>query len=163
LKSGKFDYGPQAISNSKIWINSGVIDAGKQTADDHGDLKVIGNTTPRYQYSFRLGGSWKGFDLDMYFQGVGKRKIWTQSAFVMPVHAWCRWYLCQRDRLLDNGQHECLLPQTIRWWCRTRQVFPFSTEVCYKLLSAEQIHGQHGLLALQEYDYRLHSAKSFGQ
>jgi TonB-linked SusC/RagA family outer membrane protein len=83
LKSGKFDYGPGDIKFKDL-DNSGVIDAGKQTADDHGDLKVIGNTTPRYQYSFRLGGSWKGFDLDMYFQGVGKRKIWTQSAFVMP-------------------------------------------------------------------------------
>ena len=64
---------------------SGIIDGGKGTDADHGDLKVIGNTTPRYQYSFRLGGNWKGFDLDMFFQGIGKRDIWTQSAFVMPM------------------------------------------------------------------------------
>nr|WP_278703490.1 TonB-dependent receptor [Bacteroides intestinalis] len=67
-------------------LNSdGKIDAGEGTPEDHGDLKVIGNTTPRYQYSFRLGGEWKGFDLDMFFQGIGKRSVWTTSYFVMPM------------------------------------------------------------------------------
>lgn len=51
---------------------------------NHGDLKVIGNTMPRYEYSFRLGGAWKGFDLDLFFQGVGKRNMWYTSAFVVP-------------------------------------------------------------------------------
>ena len=32
-----------------------------------------------------MGGDWKGFDLDVFFQGVGKRSNWTQSAFVMPM------------------------------------------------------------------------------
>ncbi len=54
------------------------------SAKNHGDLKVIGNATPRYEYSFRLGGAWKGFDIDLYFQGVGRRHYWTTSAFVMP-------------------------------------------------------------------------------
>ena len=62
----------------------GVIDWGKGTPEDHGDLIKIGNSTPRYQYSFRFGGNWNGFDLDVYLQGVGKRDMWTQSAFVMP-------------------------------------------------------------------------------
>ena len=51
---------------------------------NHGDLKVIGNTQPRYEYGFRLGGDWKGFDIDMFFQGVGKRDIWAVSAFYIP-------------------------------------------------------------------------------
>ena len=62
----------------------GKIDGGKGTEEDHGDLKVIGNLLPRYQYSFRLGASWKGFDLDMFFQGIGKRDVWTQSSMVYP-------------------------------------------------------------------------------
>ena len=37
-----------------------------------------------FQYGFRLGGSWKGIDLDMYFQGVGKWDQWSYGAFVMP-------------------------------------------------------------------------------
>ena len=52
---------------------------------NHGDLKKIGNSMPRYEYSFRLGAAWKGFDIDMYFQGVGKRDYWSCSAFVMPL------------------------------------------------------------------------------
>jgi len=83
LQSGTFVYGPGDIKFKDL-DNSGTIDGGAGTADNHGDLKVIGNITPRYQYSFRLGGNWKGFDLDCYFQGVGKRDVWTQSSFVMP-------------------------------------------------------------------------------
>lgn len=84
LQQGTFVFGPGDIKFKDL-DGSGVIDGGKGTADDHGDLKVIGNFTPRYQYSFRLGAEWKGFDLDLFFQGVGKRSMWTQSAFVMPM------------------------------------------------------------------------------
>lgn len=83
LESGTFHYGAGDI---KFVDQNGdnVIDAGKGTPEDHGDLIKIGNTTPRYQYSLRIGGDWNGFDVDLYFQGVGKRSMWTQSAFVMP-------------------------------------------------------------------------------
>ncbi len=84
LNQGSFVFGPGDIKFKDLDGN-GVIDGGKGTADDHGDLKVIGNTTPRYQYAFRLGAEWKGFDIDMFFQGIGKRSVWTQSAFVMPM------------------------------------------------------------------------------
>lgn len=52
---------------------------------NHGDLKVIGNALPRYEYSFRLGGAWKGFDLDLFFQGVGKRNMWNTGSLVTPM------------------------------------------------------------------------------
>lgn len=55
------------------------------SAQNHGDLKVIGNALPRYEYSFRVGGSWKGIDLDIFFQGVGKRDAWTVSPFNFPL------------------------------------------------------------------------------
>jgi TonB-linked SusC/RagA family outer membrane protein len=84
LQSGSFVYGPGDIKFKDL-KKDGKIDGGAGTQNDHGDLKVIGNTTPRYQYSFRLGGSWKGFDVDMFFQGVGKRDVWTTGAFVMPM------------------------------------------------------------------------------
>lgn len=83
LQQGTFVYGPGDIKFKDL-DGTGVIDGGKGTADDHGDLKVIGNFTPRYQYGFRLGGEYKGFDVDIFFQGVGQRSMWTQSAFVMP-------------------------------------------------------------------------------
>ena len=83
LESGKFTYGPGDIKFVDQ-NGDGKIDWGKGTKDDHGDLVKIGNSTPRWQYSFRLGADWKGFDIDLFFQGVGKRDMWTQSAFVMP-------------------------------------------------------------------------------
>ena len=83
LESGKFTYGPGDIKFVDQ-NGDGKIDWGKGTVEDHGDLVKIGNTTPRFQYSFRLGADWKGFDIDLFFQGVGKRDMWTQSAFVMP-------------------------------------------------------------------------------
>lgn len=35
---------------------------GSNTLADHGDLKVIGNNTPRYLFGLDLTASWKGFD-----------------------------------------------------------------------------------------------------
>jgi TonB-linked SusC/RagA family outer membrane protein len=53
--------------------NDGRITYGKSTVDDPGDRKVIGNTNPRYLYSFMANATWKGFDLRIFFQGVGKK------------------------------------------------------------------------------------------
>lgn len=51
----------------------GKIDRGSNVLGDMGDYTVIGNTTPRYQYSINGLISWKGLSLSMMFQGVGKR------------------------------------------------------------------------------------------
>ncbi|MBQ4138277.1 MAG: TonB-dependent receptor [Muribaculaceae bacterium] len=83
LKDG-FVYGPGDIKYKDL-NGDGKIDGGKGTAEDHGDLKVIGNTLPRYEYSFHIGGTWKGFDLDLFFQGVGKRDMWSVSSFIAPT------------------------------------------------------------------------------
>lgn len=50
-----------------------IISKGDDTAYDAGDREIIGNETPRYMYSFRLGADWNGIDLGIFFQGVGKR------------------------------------------------------------------------------------------
>ncbi|MBD5233044.1 MAG: TonB-dependent receptor [Bacteroidales bacterium] len=51
----------------------GVVNRGKNTVDDPGDRKVIGNTLPRYSYTFGGEASWLGIDFSILFQGVGKR------------------------------------------------------------------------------------------
>ncbi len=65
------------------------------TLRNHGDLKVIGNALPRYEYSFHLGAAYKGFDVDLFFQGVGKRKMWQVSSFTIPFAA-------KNDGLFDH-------------------------------------------------------------
>lgn len=57
------------------------------TLRNHGDLKVIGNAMPRFEYSFRIGGAYKGFDLDLFFQGVGKRNMWATGSLMVPMAA----------------------------------------------------------------------------
>lgn len=51
----------------------GVVNNGNNTLDDPGDRRIIGNTTPRYSYGINAGVQYKGFALDFFFQGVGKR------------------------------------------------------------------------------------------
>jgi TonB-linked SusC/RagA family outer membrane protein len=42
------------------------------SANDPKDLKLIGNSQPRYQIGYNMNVSWKGFDLSVFLQGVGK-------------------------------------------------------------------------------------------
>lgn len=53
------------------------ITEGAGTLEDHGDLKVIGNSTPRYHFGINLTADWKRFDVGLFFQGVMKRDIWN--------------------------------------------------------------------------------------
>jgi TonB-linked SusC/RagA family outer membrane protein len=52
------------------------ITPGANTLADHGDQSIIGNNTPRYQYGLQINASWRGFDLNMFFQGIAKRDYW---------------------------------------------------------------------------------------
>lgn len=92
-----FFYGPGDIKYKDI-NGDGVIDYGARTAEDHGDMKVIGNSTPRYQYGLRVGADWKGFDLNFFFQGVGKRDFWANGPVFIPGYRPGEgWYEHQMD------------------------------------------------------------------
>ncbi|MFA6831230.1 MAG: TonB-dependent receptor [Bacteroidaceae bacterium] len=56
-----------------------VISRGKETLDDHGDLMVIGNTTPRYSYGINLNMNYKNWSVGMFFQGVMKRDYYPSN------------------------------------------------------------------------------------
>ena len=58
---------------------NGEISPGSSTVDDPGDRKIIGNSTPRFQYGITGNISWKNFDLNIFFQGIGKRDIWISD------------------------------------------------------------------------------------
>lgn len=49
------------------------------TADQPQDLKVIGNSQPRYRYGVTLGVDWDGIDFSLFLQGVGKRDYYPLS------------------------------------------------------------------------------------
>ena len=52
------------------------IDWGDGTINNPGDKKIIGNSTPRYNYGLNLAVEYKGFDFSAFFQGIGKRDFW---------------------------------------------------------------------------------------
>lgn len=58
----------------------GVINTGANTAEDPGDRKIIGNSTPRFRFGLNLGLEWKGIDFSMFWQGVAKRDLWLSGA-----------------------------------------------------------------------------------
>ena len=84
LESGSFAYGPGDIKFKDV-DGDGTISFGKLTKDDHGDLKKIGNALPHFEYSFRFGAEWKGFDADIFFQGVGKQQMWATGSTIIPA------------------------------------------------------------------------------
>ena len=57
---------------------NGMIEKGLTTADPR-DLSVIGNISSRYRLGLNLGVDWNGFDLNVFFQGVGKRDYYPQD------------------------------------------------------------------------------------
>ena len=80
-----FKFGPGDVKYKDLDGNS-QITRGAGRADDSGDLSVIGNTTPHYQYGIRLGSTLYGFDVDIFFQGVGERQYWATSDLVLPFY-----------------------------------------------------------------------------
>jgi TonB-linked SusC/RagA family outer membrane protein len=81
-------YGPHAstytVYPGYAWYldrnGDGFISTGSGTVDNPGDYHIIGNSTPRYNYGLTLDASWNGFDLNVFFQGVGKRDYWVDSS-----------------------------------------------------------------------------------
>ena len=53
--------------------HNGNIDPGAFTADDHGDLSIIGNINPHYMFGVNLAANWNGIGLSVFLQGVMKR------------------------------------------------------------------------------------------
>ena len=58
--------------------NDGKITRGSQTVDDPGDLKVIGNSSPRYLFGINANANYKSLDFSVFWQGVGKKDTWME-------------------------------------------------------------------------------------
>ncbi len=71
--------------------NDGYINTGSGTVADPGDAMIIGNSLPRYNYSFRFDFNWNNFDLSVFLQGVGKRD-WYPTANNEDVYGSTRFW-----------------------------------------------------------------------
>ncbi|MGL5317281.1 MAG: SusC/RagA family TonB-linked outer membrane protein [Bacteroidales bacterium] len=85
LQKGKFVFGPGDVRYANL-DGDDKISWGKGTVDDHGDLKKIGNSLPKFEYGFTLGGTCYGFDFNVFFQGVGDKDYWAASDLIMPLY-----------------------------------------------------------------------------
>ncbi|WP_320017933.1 TonB-dependent receptor [Labilibaculum manganireducens] len=69
---------------------NGYISALGDPAKDKGDLKYMGDNAPHFVFGLNLGASWKGFDFNASFQGVGKQYIQRGDYLAYPFNAiWC--------------------------------------------------------------------------
>jgi len=82
-ESNTFTYGPGDVKFKDL-NGDGVISVGDGTVENPGDRRVIGNTSPRYNYGFRADFAYKAFDLGIFLQGVGERSIWAGGDLAIP-------------------------------------------------------------------------------
>lgn len=74
------DYGPGDVKYVDV-SGDGKLAWGQETIyDKEGtDKTIIGNDTPRYQFGVTLGAEYKNFDLEVFFQGIGKRDLFIND------------------------------------------------------------------------------------
>lgn len=63
----------------KDLTNDGIINYGDRTVENHGDLKVIGNSTPSFSYGINFDCVWKEFDFKMFWQGIMRQDIFPSA------------------------------------------------------------------------------------
>ncbi len=49
-----------------------------------GDVKYLGDANPRYSFGLNLGANYKGFDISLFIQGVGRRTMFLENEARMP-------------------------------------------------------------------------------
>jgi len=74
------NWGPGDIKYKDLDGNDSIND-GNRTLGNHGDLSIIGNTLPRYNIGVSLGLNWKGIDVSMFWQGLGKRVFFPRYSY----------------------------------------------------------------------------------
>ncbi|GAA4302304.1 TonB-dependent receptor [Aestuariibaculum suncheonense] len=107
-------WGPGDIKYKDL-NGDGKVSYGARTLDDHGDLSIIGNSQPRYNYGVNGGFKWKNLDFAMQWMGVGKRDFypydrmntfwglatsWTESAVFKGTPALDYWRPADETNML---------------------------------------------------------------
>lgn len=94
------------IANSALPVGASVqpgdVKYVNQNGDDVIDEKdrvVLGNAFPRYTFGFTYNLVWKGFDLNVMLQGVGKRSMYLRGELMEPFHS--NYSYCIYEHQLD--------------------------------------------------------------
>ncbi|MBR6053879.1 MAG: TonB-dependent receptor [Bacteroidales bacterium] len=125
--------------------HNNMIDSGSDTLADPGDQTIIGNTHPRFPYSFTLDLSWYGVYVSAFFQGIGKR-LWNPTKEGPFWGQYCRPYAQAYKWQLDNCWTEenpdALLPKYtgycgVSW--QNKQIDRYMMDVSYIRLKNLQV------------------------
>lgn len=91
------------------------ITQGNNTLSDPGDRKVIGNSSPRFPYSLDLSTSWKGFDLRIFLQGIGKMDWYPNSSNIyfwgLYAQPWTNLTKFNEDRWTPDNPNSGYFPR----------------------------------------------------
>lgn len=130
----------QSFINAQVWRtgdveyrdlnNDGLINNGKNTVNDFGDRKVIGNTTPRYQFGLNLSANYKSLDISVFLQGTAKRDLWLTGNIFWGFNNWNQTSLFPNHldyyRDAEESKYSGLGPNTDAYFPR-----PYSTAATY--------------------------------
>jgi TonB-linked SusC/RagA family outer membrane protein len=86
IDNAPFHYGNTAPGDIRYRDISGP-DGTPDNKIDNYDRAILGNYFPRYEYSANLSGQFKGFDLTVFFQGVGKRDNYLSGTGSQPFYS----------------------------------------------------------------------------
>lgn len=77
------------------------VDVDKNDTINSKDRVLVGNNFPRYDYSLNLTAEYKGFDLNVFLFGVGKRDNYISGVAVEPFNAG-NWIASGLESALDR-------------------------------------------------------------
>ncbi|WP_405259310.1 SusC/RagA family TonB-linked outer membrane protein [Capnocytophaga canimorsus] len=71
------------------------ISNGANTLSDHGDLRIIGNSTPRYNYGVLVDLKYKNIDFSLFLQGTAKRDYYINTPHFRGANGGNSYYKAQ--------------------------------------------------------------------
>jgi TonB-linked SusC/RagA family outer membrane protein len=80
------DNSPKIAGNSVQPGDLKFKDLNKDGIIDEKDKTILGNPFPRYTFGFTYRIAYKGFDMSLFIQGVGKRDAFLRGELVEPFH-----------------------------------------------------------------------------
>jgi TonB-linked SusC/RagA family outer membrane protein len=84
----------------------GKISSGASTLNDPGDMKILGNSTPRYSFGLDISLDWKGFDFKMFWQGIAKRDYYATGLTFWGATGGGQWWSTAFTEHLDYFRPE---------------------------------------------------------
>ena len=96
----------EEIANSALPVGASVqpgdvkyVDQNNDGVIDEKDRVVLGNAFPRYTFGFTYNVAWRGFDLNVMLQGVGKRSQYLRGELMESFHS--NYSYCIYEHQLD--------------------------------------------------------------